>query len=238
MGLIDYTLDGHVAVVTMNSGENRFNTDFFEAFHEVLDEIENKTSASVLVVKSGHEKIWSNGIDLEWFMPLLQDDPTEAAKFPFELTGLYKRLLYYPMVTIASINGHAFAGGAIMASAFDFRFMRADRGYFCIPEVDVRIPLSPSMIAIMRKAVPEYKFLEMQYLGIRLTAEECEKHNIVLKACPLDELMEEVMTFSNLHNKNKQMIGIMKNLSYKHMEDIFEKDDKVWFSSGMTGLGG
>lgn len=236
MGLIDYTMDGHVAVVTMNSGENRFNTEFFEAFHEVLDEIETKQKASVLVVTSGHEKIWSNGIDLDWFMPLLQDEPAEAAKFPTELTALYKRILYYPMVTIAAINGHAFAGGAIMAAAFDFRFMRADRGYFCIPEVDIRIPLSPSMIAIMRKAVPEHKFLEMQYLGIRLTAEDCVNDKIVLKACHLDELMEEVMTFAKNHNKNTTMIGIMKNLSYKHFEEIFEKDDKVWFSSGMTGL--
>ncbi len=238
MVLIDYKIEGHVAVVTMKSGENRFNSDFFEAFHEVLDEIENNNSASVLVVTSGHDKIWSNGIDLEWFMPLLQDDPKEAKKFPFELTGLYKRLLYYPMVTIAAINGHAFAGGAIMASAFDFRFMRSGRGYFCIPEVDVRIPLSPSMIAIMRKAVPEHKFLEMQYLGIRLTAEECEKHNIVLKAPPLEDLMLEVMKFANLHDKNQTMIGIMKKLSYKHFEEIFEKDDIEWFSSGMTGMDG
>ncbi len=238
MASVNYVIDDHVAIVTMNDGENRFNSEFFEAFNEVLDEIENKTSTRVLIVTSGHEKIWSNGIDLEWFMPLLQENPAEAEKFPFELTTLYKRILYFPMVTIAAINGHAFAGGAVLASAFDFRFMRSGRGYFCIPEVDIRIPLAPSMIAIMRKAVPEQKFLEMQYLGIRLTAEECVEHNIILKACPLEDLMNEVMIFAKKHKKNQSMIKIMKQLSYKHFEEIYEKDDIEWFSSGMTGMTG
>lgn len=236
MGLIDYTLDGHIAVVTMDRGENRFNFDFFDAFHGVLDEIENKTSASVMVVKSGHDKIWSNGIDLEWAMELAQNSPEEAKKFPFELTGLYRRLLYYPMVTIAAINGHAFAAGAILASAFDFRFMRSDRGYFCLPEIDIKIPLWPSLIALMRKAVPEYKFHEMQLLGIRMTAKECEQHHIVMKACHVDDLMEEVMTFARPHDKGRNMIGTMKKLAFEHFEDIFEKDDPKWFRSGMTGL--
>jgi len=236
MGLIDYNLDGHIAIVSMNSGENKFSFEFFDTFQNVLDEIENKTKASVLVVKSGHEKIWSNGIDLEWIMNLAQSDIQEVKRFPFELTKLYRRLLFYPLVTIAAINGHAFAGGAIMAAAFDFRFMRSDRGFYCIPEVDINIPLSPSMIALMKKAVPEYKFYEMQYLGTRMTATECEKHHIILKACHVDDLMDEVIKFATPHNKDRKMIGVMKELTYQHMVKAFEEDDPAWFNSGRAGL--
>ena len=62
MEMFDYKMEEHVAILSMNSGENRFNFPFFKAFHEILDEIEHKTKATVLVVKSSHEKIWSNGI--------------------------------------------------------------------------------------------------------------------------------------------------------------------------------
>jgi enoyl-CoA hydratase/carnithine racemase len=214
VGLLEYKMDDHVAILTMTEGENRFNKEFFAEMDRILDDIENETEAKILVVASAHEKIWCNGIDLNWLMPLSKNDPEEAKKFPYKLTGLFKRFLYFPMITVAAINGHAFAGGAILASAMDFRFMKNERGYFCIPEVDIKIPLSPSMIGIMRKAVPKYKFLEMQYLGIRLTAEDCEKHNVITKACGGDTLMEEVLTFAKAHKKDREVISSMKELTY------------------------
>ncbi len=237
MNLLEYKMDGHIAILTMTEGENRFNKEFFAEMDQILDDIENEPEAKVLVVASAHEKIWCNGIDLDWLFPLIQNKTEEAEKFPYKLTGLFKRFLYFPMITVAAINGHAFAGGAILASAMDFRFMRKDRGYFCIPEVDIKIPLSPSMIAVVRKAVPKYKFLEMQYLGSRLTAEECEKHNIISKACSRESLMDEVLNFARRQKKDKSVIASMKELTYKEFEKLFDEDDAVWFSSGRTGLG-
>ena len=237
MGMIDYELDEHVAVLTMNHGENKFTFEFFDAFHQVLDEILEKTDTRVLVVKSSHEKIWCNGIDLDWLIPLIQQDPEMASQFPERLTGLYRRILMYPMITVAAINGHAFAGGCIMAAAFDFRFMRSDRGFFCLPEVNIGIPLAPSMVALMEKAVPMYKFLEMQYLGARLTADQCAEHHIVMKACHLDDLMGEVMAFAKQHPKERNMLQTMKEITNKEMLRIFDVDDPAFFASGKTGLG-
>ena len=132
MALIEYIMEDRVAVLTMNSGENRFNLDFLGAFLDVLDEIENKTDANALVVRSSHEKIFSNGIDLEWLVPYIQKGDREIPKkFIYTLNKLLKRVLIYPMPTIAAITGHAFAGGAILCCCFDFRFMRSDRGFFC-----------------------------------------------------------------------------------------------------------
>ena len=72
MSFVEYTLDENVAVVTLNRDENRFNPDFLEACLDVLDKVENETEATTLVVKSSHEKIFSNGIDLEWLAPVIQ----------------------------------------------------------------------------------------------------------------------------------------------------------------------
>ena len=80
MTLFDYQLEGHVAVLTMNSDENRFNPHFLSGFLDHLDEIEEETDARTLVVTSSHEKIFSNGIDLEWLVPILEKKEIDTAK--------------------------------------------------------------------------------------------------------------------------------------------------------------
>ena len=72
MALADYYLEEHIAVITMNSGDNRFNPIFIDSMLNVLDDVEKQTDARTLIVKSGHEKIFSNGIDTDWLLPVLR----------------------------------------------------------------------------------------------------------------------------------------------------------------------
>ena len=237
MALIEYELDENVAVVTMNSGENRFNLAFLDEFLSVLDTIENNTDANALVVRSSHEKIFSNGIDLDWLVPFIQkNDADTAKKFLYTMNSLFKRLLIYPMPTIAAITGHAFAGAAILCCAFDFRFMRSDRGFFCFPEVDLGIPFLPGMIAIAKKAIPMYKLEEMKYTGKRLTAYECEEHHIVMKACHINDLMSEALSFAKGLNKGRKIIRAMKEGMYKDIVHVMDEEDPLIIESGKLNI--
>jgi enoyl-CoA hydratase/carnithine racemase len=237
MALIEYELDENVAVVTMNSGENRFNLAFLDEFLSVLDTIENDTDANALVVRSSHEKIFSNGIDLDWLVPFIQkNDLDTVKKFLYTMTSLFKRLLIYPMPTIAAITGHAFAGAAILCCAFDFRFMRSDRGFFCFPEVDLGIPFLPGMIAIAKKAIPMYKLEEMKYTGKRLTAYECEEHHIVMKACHINDLMSEALSFAKSLNKGREIIGAMKKGMYKDIVRVLDEEDPLIIETGKLNI--
>jgi enoyl-CoA hydratase/carnithine racemase len=229
MSMIEYRLDGSVAVLTMNSGENRFNMAFIHEYLKALDEIERKTDADALVVRSAHEKIFSNGLDLDWLMPIAEaKDGGTIKEFCFTLNGLLRRILLYPMPTIAAITGHAFAGGAIMACCFDFRFMRSDRGFFCFPEVDIGIPFWPGMVAIVKKAIPAYKLDELYYLGTRLTGSQCEEHHIVMKSCPMDELMGTAMTFAKGLKKNRgYYLAQKERMNAAIVKIIDEEDPKV-----------
>ncbi len=232
MALVEYTMDGNVAVITLNSGENRFNPDFINAFLDVLDVVEKDTSALTLVVKSAHEKIFSNGIDLEWLQPVIQKQDMEAAKnFFYLLNKLLKRTAMCPLLTVAAITGHAFAGGAIWSCAFDFRFMRSDRGFFCFPEADLGIPFLPGMLAIMKKAIPYVKTEELIFMGNRLTAEECVKYNIVKKACHIDELMNEALGFAKSLNKRREFILEMKTRMYKDIVHSIDVEDIPYIES-------
>ena len=231
MSPIEYRLDEQVAVVTMRNGENRFNTEFLEAFESLLDEIEHRTDATALLVGSAHEKIWSNGLDLEWLKSELVRNPEAASCISGRLTRFLRRLLTYPLITIAAINGHAFAGGAIMACAFDFRFMRTDRGYFCFPGVDLGITILPGMDAILKKALPTPLVLEAQLTGKRYTAAELEAHQVVLKACPVGDLMNEALAFANSMNKSREILKTMKEVTFKNILRVMETEDPAYLEA-------
>jgi enoyl-CoA hydratase/carnithine racemase len=236
MDLFEYQLDEHVALVTMNSGDNRFTIHFLEAFLKILDEIENQTAATVLVVKSADSKIWSNGIDLDWLQAAVTENPEMGSRFSATIMKLLRRILTYPLITIAAINGHAFAGGAIMACAFDFRFMRTDRGFFCFPEVDIHIPFMPGMDALIKKALPGHLSLEAQLTGKRYTAAELETHKAVFKACHLDDLMNEVTAFAKTMNKGRNILKPIKEVGFKHILRVMDVDDPAYLEGRKNRL--
>lgn len=226
-------MEGQVAVVTLDEGENRLNLDFLGKFLDVLDEVEKKTDANVLVVRGAHDKIFSNGIDLEWLMPIMQQNDTATAKkFIETMMTLFRKIALFPMPTIAAITGHAFAGGAILCCYFDFRFMRSDRGFMCFPEVDLGIPFLPGMMTAMKKAIPRYKLDEMVLTGKRVTAQELAEHHVITKACHIDQLMDEVMNFAKLQNKRRPVVELIKAEMNKEIIYAIDHDDKPIIESG------
>jgi enoyl-CoA hydratase/carnithine racemase len=211
MGMYEYVVNDNVAVLTMNNGENRFNLDSLKAFLAVLDEIEAESKVNALVTTSAHDKIWSNGIDLDWLLPALQKEGEGLMdRFRCAMFTLFRRVLTFPMPTIAAMNGHAFAGGAFLSFAHDFRYMRSDRGWLCMPEVDLGIPLGQVFLAFSKRVLPMHLLEEMEYTGRRLTAAECETYHIIRKACPLDQLMAEAIGFAKSLNKRRDIILKMK----------------------------
>jgi len=237
MNRVDFTLDEHVALVTLQDGENRFNPEFLTSFIDVLQRVETRTDARALIVTSAHEKIYSNGIDLEWLVPVIQKNDLAAAKdFFYLLNRLLKTILTIPLTTVAAINGHAFAGGAIMCCAFDFRFMRTDRGFFCFPEVDLGIPFLPGMNALLKKAIPMYKLEEMQLTALRMTAQDCEAHHIVTKACRLEELMDEALAFAKGNAKQRGIVGEMKRRLHNDIVTVMDVEDVPYIESGQYNI--
>lgn len=237
MALVDYELDKHVAVISMNSGENRFNAMFLDKFLSVLDDIENNTKATVIVVRSSHEKIWGNGLDLDWLVPVVQaEDKGPAIKFFFQLNELFLRIATCPMLTIAAITGHAFAGGAIFSGAFDFRFMRTDRGFWCVPEIDLGIPFLPGMVALLRNVMPNNVLHEMALTGHRLTAGQCLEAKMVHGAFHIDELMDKVMEFAEAHNKRREVVGAIKKEVHRDIIHAIEVLDPPVINTGRFNI--
>ena len=55
----------------------------------------------------------------------------------------------FPIPTVAALNGHAFGIGALLALAHDQRVQNTERGWFCLPEVDLRMRFNPFQLALV-----------------------------------------------------------------------------------------
>lgn len=232
MSRLSYTVDDKVAILTMDRGENRFNPDFLSEYEDMLDKIE-ADDAQVLVVTSAHPRVFSNGIDLDWVLPVLRSRDVESFySYVSHLTSLMRRFTLFPMPTIAAINGHAFAGGAVLCCCCDFRFMQTGRGYFCLPEIDLGVPFLPGMIAVLKKAMPLSTLEELQYSGRRLSGEECQSRGIVHTACPPETLMEEVLSFARSLKKRRDVIAEMKQVMYQDVVRAIDEEDPRKLQAG------
>lgn len=136
---------GKVSLVRMHHGEdNRFHPRLLDALDDLLDSLSHSEEAGALVI-TGTGRFFSNGLDLDY----MAARPTQADETLARVHALLGRILGLDMPTVAAVNGHAFAAGAMLMLACDAAVMRTDRGYICLPEADLGLPFSPGMSALL-----------------------------------------------------------------------------------------
>ncbi len=190
------TAEWHNGLVVINLGENEntFNEGSFQRFHAVLDEVDKvKTDIALVTVSSG--KHWSNGYDLPWV-----SDPTSRAVAAKAGHALLARLLSLGRPTVAAIRGHAFGFGAMLALAHDIRVMREDRGYLCLPEVDLGLVFTPGMTTFLSTHLTPAVAHRAMALGQRFPADEAMSAGMVEQIAPdgavLDTAIDAARKFS------------------------------------------
>lgn len=233
MSICELTTQGRVAVLTMNNGENRHNPAFAQALLSQLQSAADNPELRALILTSSDEKNWSQGIDVNWLMPAMQQKKfAEIKAFMYAMDEVFKTLLLFPIPVIAAINGHAFGNGAILSCACDFRLMRADRGYFCFPEVDLSIPFLPGMIAFVKKAVPYYRFNELKLTGRRATAEELARDHVIERAfSDAESLQVGALEFAASFDKKRTIFAEHKKRLHKEIIDVIEQQNKPFIDA-------
>jgi enoyl-CoA hydratase/carnithine racemase len=210
---LDLKLNGKVAVVTLDQDDNRLNLDLCLSLLATLDEIEKETDALTLVIKSGHAEVWSNGFDIDWINArLAEGDKETVTRFLAKDIELRRRLLTYPLLTIAAINGHVFGGGAVLSCCFDFRFMLSQRGYFCIPAIDRGYPIVPGTAALLKQVMPMYMVEDIIFSGRRFTGKEAAASGIITSTYNEDEFIDKIMAFAVSCSKGRWIVGEMKKV--------------------------
>lgn len=202
--------DGDVFILNLGDDENRFNPAWIAAVTEALDEVEAAAGPKALVTRA-EGKFWSNGLDLEW----LAEHTDQAQPWIDSVHELFARALLLAAPSVAAIQGHCFAAGAMLAQAHDFRVMRKDRGFWCTPEVDIHIPFTPGMSALLMAKLPTTTAHEAMTMGRRYGGEDAAAEGIIDSAQKEDKVLAWALErAAALAHKDGATLGKIKERMY------------------------
>ena len=201
---------GPVAVITWNDGENRINLDSIARLNEIFNELDDVTDP-LAVVWTGTGKFFSNGLDLERFA----NEPDEMTATVSALHVLFGRILVFPAYTVAAINGHAFAGGAMLSCTTDLRVMRSDRGFWCLNEAELGLPLTDEMAAVVFGRLPATAAREAALTARRFSAADALAAGIVELIAPEEDVLPlAVARAAEVATKDRRVIKVHKRQAF------------------------
>ena len=217
---IELRREGEVFVLSLDDGENRFRDDSIAAWNEALDEVEAAEGPKALVT-TGAGKFYSNGLDLEWALSNRRD---AFDQYIADVLAIYRRVLTFPCVTVAAVNGHAFGAGGQLMMAHDYRVMREDRGYFCMPEIDMRAPLHPGMTALLQARLPMQTLHEVIATGRRYGGVDALAAGIVEHTAPEALVLPRAIEIAApLATKAHPVMSALKAGMYPHVLEALSR---------------
>lgn len=155
--MIEITKQEHTAVVTMNHGKvNAMDLEFCLELDNQLQKLQDSSDSKAVVI-TAPEKVFSAGVDL---VRLIEEDENYLDEFLPSLTNLFKTAFNFPKPLIARVNGHAIAGGCVLACACDYRVIHP-RARIGIPELRVGVPFPTSGLEIMRFTAVPHSFRQI-----------------------------------------------------------------------------
>jgi enoyl-CoA hydratase/carnithine racemase len=206
---INLTYDEKIAVLDLGDDENRFSPEFLDEIDAHLDELVGMGAQGL--VTTGGAKFYSNGLDLDW----LTAHGEQTQWYVGRVQGMLARILTLPVPTAAAVVGHAFGAGAMLALAHDFRVMRADRGYFCFPEVDIRIPFTPGMAALIQAKLTPQAAVASMTTGRRFGANDAANLGIVDAVAAEDAVTAAAVdVLRPLNGKDAGTLGAIKQTMF------------------------
>ncbi|TQS38038.1 hypothetical protein Golomagni_01465 [Golovinomyces magnicellulatus] len=195
--------------------DNRLDMPFLKNLMLALDIIEFSYPHGVVVTTSGIPKFYSNGLDLK--------HARETPNFFTEgLYAVFQRFIAYPMPTVALINGHAFAGGLMLAMYHDYRVMNPSKGFVCLNELDFGVSLQPAMSSIFRQKLRPEVYRMMVLEAHRFTGIQAYKYNIVDELGSFPEIIAFVENKKLAKKHISGIYGLMRAEMYRETLSLLE----------------
>jgi enoyl-CoA hydratase/carnithine racemase len=187
--LIDVEQHGDVSVFHMAHGKvNALDVEFCNAITARLEAYRHASTQALVLI--GHGQIFSAGVNL---LRVLEGGPTYLTTFLPALRTAFETLFCYPKPIVAAINGHAIAGGCLMACAADYRLMSQQTGRIGVPELLVGIPFPTIALEIMRGVVAPHHLSELLYGGVTVDPAQALERGLVDALVDSATLLEQAV---------------------------------------------
>ncbi|MEZ4754995.1 MAG: enoyl-CoA hydratase/isomerase family protein [Bdellovibrionota bacterium] len=222
----------NIEIIRLKHGKvNALDIEFLSGLIELL---ESRISKPTPLVFTGQNNIFSAGVDL---VRITKEGSSYLEKFVPLISNFFLKLFTYPAPTLAAVNGHAIAGGCILACACDYRVMAEGSGKIGVPELIVGVPFPTAPLEILRHCVSGGNFSDLVYTGRRLKPDEAIQIGLINEVVPTEQLetiaLERAKTFSKVPKDayliNKKMI---QQPTIDRIASLSEKFDsqveKIW----------
>lgn len=164
--------------------EGKFNPDSLAAVNAALDKALADEKVTLLLI-TGQDKNFSQGLDLDY---LGSAEPEAAIGFVKDCMHMVARLLQFPVPVVSAINGHAFGLGFMIAIASDYSVMRADKGFMCLPEIDLGMTLEAGMNALVTGKLQGRVLRDALLTGKRFGGDEAASQGLIDASTTIDQL--------------------------------------------------
>lgn len=211
---INLQYNDKIAILELGADENRFSPGFLDEMDAHLDEI--VAGGAHGLVTTAASKFYTNGLDLDWLTAHAEQHQWYVGR----VQALLARVLTLPIPTAAAVVGHAFGAGAMLALAHDFRVMRADRGFFCFPEVDINIPFTPGMAALIQAKLAPHAAIASMTTGRRFGGGDAASIGIVDATAAEGAVTDAAVDMLRpLSGKNQETLGAIKQTMFAQAVD-------------------
>lgn len=186
--MIEVTSQDDVAILCMAHGKaNAMSIELCEAVTARFQEL---SQASAIVI-AANGRIFSAGVDL---LRLLDGGVPYIRKFLPALSTMLATVFAHPKPVVAAINGHAMAGGCVLACAADRRLMAREAGRIGVTELLVGVPFPPAAMEIMRCATAPQYFEEAIFSGTTYPPPQALERGFVHEIVEPDTLIDRAVT--------------------------------------------
>ncbi len=180
---------GHVAVMRLAHGKvSALDAEFCEAMVAEIGEIASGSPKALVITGTG--SVFSAGVDL---FKVLDGGPQYLPRFLPLMKALLHSLLTFPKPAVAAVNGHAIAGGCIMAAACDHRIMANGDGRIGLPELAVGVPFPTLPFEIVGARVHPTAFRDLVYSGRTVPPSEALALGLVDEIAEPDALLTRAL---------------------------------------------
>jgi len=182
--MIEVNVESDIAIVRMNHGKvNAMDLKFCQTLTSILQELQTCDVRAVLL--TGNDRVFSAGVDLN---AVLAGGQTYRHRFLPALVECFKTIFQFSKPIVAAINGHAVAGGCVLATACDKRLIHA-KARIGVPELRVGVPLPAIAMEILRFGVAPEALQAMVTTGQNYRGDEAVRVGLVDLIVEPDQLL-------------------------------------------------